>query len=120
MMRRSSRRFAALAAMLAIVLQGFLPLLAQAQPGTRTLLVTLCGVEGGSHSLEITTSKTQKANEHCKLCLSGGDRDAALPATGIPVLFIQFFESKAIFVEAVRPELPQLLAARPRAPPHFS
>jgi hypothetical protein len=47
MLRRPSRRLAALsalAALFAIVLQGFLPLLAQAQPAKRTLLVPLCGV----------------------------------------------------------------------------
>jgi len=120
MLRQPSRRLAALAALFAVVLQGFLPLLAQAQPGTRTLLVPLCGVKGGSHTLEITTGKPATAGEHCKHCVFGDGKGVALVANEFSPLTLKRLANqidptpKASFHQAT------LNSAHPRAPPQIS
>jgi hypothetical protein len=120
MISRSLRRAAALAAVFALSLQALWPLLAQAQPATQTLLVPLCGVEGGSHSIDIKTGKKDAAGEHCKLCLLGDGKDAA-PFAPVHSPFLLETSSNAHPrpVEAslrLAPSSP----AQPRAPPQAS
>ena len=124
---RSLRRIAALAAMFAITLQALWPLLAHARPKDQTLLAPLCTVDGVTHYLEIKAGRSSpleersaQHGEHCKLCVFGGDRDAAVPprvelAYVSPVANPVISSSAVPFVHSA-----YLLSAHPRAPPQVS
>ena len=124
MFSRSIRRFAALAAIFAITLQALWPLLSHARPKDVALLAPLCTVDGITHYLEIKAGKptplderSAQHGEHCKLCVFGGDRDAAVPYSNALVLVVQA-STPDISLPAGPPADPlHLLSARPRAPP---
>lgn len=76
-------RTAALLALLAMALQALWPLLAQAKPGPRTMLVQLCTVDDTTHYVEIAIGGDAPAEKrtyghtgHCVMCVSGA---AVLP-----------------------------------------
>ncbi len=126
MLSRSIRRFAALAAVLAVTLQALWPLLSHARPKEAALLAPVCTVDGVTHYLEIKPGRTPldersaSHGEHCKLCVFGGDRDAVLPSAIAPVLVAQS-TMPDIRLPAGPPADPlHLLSARPRAPPKIS
>ena len=86
-------RLAAFLAVLAMALQAFWPLLAQARPRIAGELVPVCTVEGTTHYLELPAGKSPlderwaSHGEHCKLC-AFGDRKAVSvssfrPAPGV-------------------------------------
>lgn len=123
-LQRSLRKCAALAALLALVLQSLWPLLSHAAPRERTELVPLCTVDGVAHFLELKLGKSplekQAAHhgEHCKLCVFGADRLAALPPADIPALVVANVD-----LRPADPGFPPATArcshppAQPRAPP---
>jgi hypothetical protein len=116
-----SRSVAAWLGLLAIALQAFWPLLAQAKP-KNVVLVPVCTVQGVTHYLELPSGNApveQKAasqHEHCSFCSLG----AALPVGATPVAWAfeapeQVFLFEASIVESSTP-----LSARSRAPPALS
>jgi len=59
------------------------PLLALAQPKDPWLSATICSVDGGVRSIDLTDGKLPADGapvhqKHCKLCVVGGDRAPAL------------------------------------------
>ncbi len=117
-------RLASFLAALAMVLQAFWPLLAQARPRIAGVLVPVCAAEGPTHYLELPAGKSpldeRSASHggHCKLCAFGGDRQLALPTVS-PTFFLS--PARAVhmpvaqFAAALRPTSDS--PAKPRAPP---
>ncbi len=126
MLRRSLRRLAALAALLALTLQALWPLLSHARPSDRSLLVPVCTVDGTTHYLEIKSGETPldersaQHGEHCKFCVLGDGKDVVLLAPDL-LSFLSKGHSKA---NAETPKASHLqatlISARPRAPPQAS
>src|SRR5215471_118383 len=115
------RRLAAWLALLAIALQAFWPLLAQAKP-KNVVLVPVCTVQGVTHYVELPKSgvpverRAASQHDHCSFCASGGER-AAL-ASAFPVLKFMDVSSTPFFArEEIAVENHSVSAARPRAPP---
>jgi hypothetical protein len=120
------RRLAALAAVVAISLQAFWPLIAQAQPRTDGPLVPVCTVNGVTHYIELPASKTpleQRSathGEHCKLCVFGTAKiDAVLPSS-FALLVLESSSEKPESKAQSAPDSRDRLAAKPRAPPTIS
>jgi len=120
---RTIRRYAALAALLGVVLQAFWPLIAQARPGSSSwLLTSICSVGGNVRSVELpgippADHNPAKQVKHCPLC-SGSDRAQAIVAAAVPVLAVP---AGVVDVQAP-PALPSFRTtvvspAHPRAPP---
>jgi hypothetical protein len=120
-MPRYRNRLAALSAVLALVLHGFWPALAQANPADASPFGTICTADGAvsapaqpGDGLPAGGAKHQK---HCPLC-AGGDRVQAL--AWAPVIL---FQAPAPIAETIAAQpAPQLrstsvLPASPRAPP---
>ncbi len=110
--------------MLAMALQAFWPLLAQARPRIAGELVPVCTVEGVTHYLELPAGKSPldersaSHGEHCKLCVFGGDRDAALvPADSAAFVFSNSSDLKAVPRPVSSSEPAYHRPAQPRAPP---
>ena len=84
-------RLVAWIAACAMLLQALWPVLSHARPKDSTLLVPLCTIDGETHFLEIKTGKTPAEEpgathgKHCKLCVFGGDKVAAVVAPGAVV-----------------------------------
>jgi len=116
-------RLTAMLAVLAMVMQGFWPLLAQAQASDASLYGVICSVDGAK-SVELPGSPLPadggagKHQKHCALCVAGGDRAQALASA--PVEFV-FSPVGAAAVPAVQSTAFLPLAspspAQPRAPP---
>jgi hypothetical protein len=118
-------RAAALLALLAMALQAFWPLLAQAKPGPGTMLVQLCTIDGTAHYVEIPIGGDAPAEErtpghssHCAMCVPGGERVFAVPSAQLPAIALAALAStpppaiaSARFVSASH------RLAQPRAPP---
>ena len=117
-------RLAALLAVLAMALQAFWPLLAQARPRIAGELVPVCTVEGVTHYLELPAGKSPldersaSHGEHCKLCVFGDGKAAAASSLDRAVFLLAGNTEPSVPNVAV-PFLksPQLLPAQPRAPP---
>ena len=114
-------RAAALLATLALVLQAFFPLLAQAHSGSG-LYTTICSVGGVARSVEIPGAppgdqSPAKQAKHCPLC-GGTDRAQAILDVSLPVLAVP----AAPVALPAEPALPSfrntaVSPAHPRAPP---
>jgi len=118
-------RLAALFAVLAMALQGFWPLLAQAQPGGAGSYGTICTVDG-STTVDLSgklpaDGGAGKHQKHCALCFAGGDRVQALVSV----------QAQPFATPALVAELPSAWSAafycsaadspaQPRAPPSQS
>jgi hypothetical protein len=117
-------RLAAVLAMLAMALQAFWPLLAEARPRIAGQLVPICTVEGVTHYLELPAGKTPldersaSHGEHCKLCVFGVGK-AAVSSTFDISAFLLAASAEQSAASPVVPfhKSPQLLPAQPRAPP---
>lgn len=123
-LQRSLRKFSAIAAMLALVLQALWPVLSQAAPRERTELVPLCAVDGTIHLLELKLGETPlekraaHQGEHCKLCVFGGDRLAALPLPVVVALRVDLPAAMPSVAPAtLLPDSFSHPPAQPRAPP---
>jgi hypothetical protein len=126
MIRRSFRRFAALAAVFAITLQALWPLLSHARPQDPSLQVPVCTIDGVTRYIEIKSGGTTPLDErsathgeHCKLCLLG-DGKAVLSATVGVVTAFRFPSHKVVGPQNSFQKKPPLLSAHPRAPPAVS
>ena len=117
-------RLAAALAVLAMALQTFWPLLAQARPRIAGELVPVCTVEGVTHYLELPAGKSPldersaSHGEHCKLCVFGAGK-AVVAATLDVSTFLMAGNAEQSAASFVVPfhNSPQLLPAQPRAPP---
>ncbi|HEX2649481.1 MAG TPA: DUF2946 family protein [Burkholderiales bacterium] len=123
---RLHRRLAALAAVLAISLQAFWPLIAQAQPRVAGELVPVCTVNGITHYLELPAGKaplderSATHGEHCKLCMFGSAKvDVVLPSS-FALLFLQFSPENPNARARFAPDSRDLICERPRGPPAIS
>ena len=122
---RRNRHVAWIAAC-AVLLQALWPLLSHARPKDPSLLVPICTIDGVTHFLEIKTGKTpleersSSHGEHCKLCVFGGDKVAAIVAPDSIVLLSGIFQT--VPGELFDPGLPSIYRspAHPRAPPAVS
>jgi hypothetical protein len=114
-------RFAAVLAALAMALQGFWPLLSQAQPADASLFGTICSVDGAK-SVDLSGGPLPAGGgqhqKHCALCVAGGDRVAALAPAPAPILFSPAFTAD---IPAAQPAAQfrstSASPAIPRAPP---
>jgi hypothetical protein len=123
---RSLKRCAALAAIFAIALQALWPLASHAAQKNRSLLVPLCTIDGITHFQEIQLGKapleqrSAQHGEHCKLCVFGGDRDAAIgPRIDRPIVLPSPNPDASSYTVAFSPAT-YLLPTQPRAPPQSS
>ena len=127
-LRRSFRRFAAVAAACAISLQALWPLLSHARPKDLSLLAPLCTVDGVTHYLEIKAGRTTpleqrsaQHGEHCKLCVFGDGKAVASLPPDCPAFLLVLDGNPAIAPPAASYHgAAQSLPAQPRAPPAFS
>ncbi len=117
-------RFASVLAMLAMALQAFWPLLAQARPNDPTLSAPICSVQGEASKPDLSSGKLPAddgAGKHekcCKLCVGGNDRVQALVSAPVDALCSPAFvaeEPAALPAAAVRSA--SVSPAQPRAPP---
>jgi len=121
-------RLAAVLAVLAMVMQGFWPLLAQAQAqgSDAPLFGVICSVDGAK-AVELPGGKLPadggagKHQKHCALCVAGGDRAQVLASapvefvlSPVPVAAVPAARSAAFLPSIV------LSPAQPRAPPFQS
>ena len=119
-------RVAALLALFAMALSALWPLISQAKPLVPGAQVPVCTIEGITHYVELPATDTpveQRSaahHEHCKMCVFGAERVAALPVASAP------FEPGA-GREAVQPLFQASTSpssfhppAQPRAPPAAS
>ncbi len=120
-------RLAAFVAMLAMALQVFWPLLAQARPRIAGQLVPVCTVDGVTHYLELPAGKSPldersaSHGEHCKLCVFGGDRDVAVePRDAVVFVVSNSGDSRVVLHPASFQEPANHPPAQPRAPPSVS
>lgn len=122
-MTRRRRRIALFLASVAIGLQALWPLLAQAKPGSATL-VPVCTVEGVTHYIELPAANTpleersSSSHEHCAFCMLAADR-ISCPSAAESWLLVAADISSVVLVSLPAPRM-QLLArspGRPRAPP---
>jgi Protein of unknown function (DUF2946) len=117
-------RLAAFAAMLAMALQAFWPLLAQARPRIAGELVPVCTVEGTTHYLELPAGKSPldersaSHGEHCKLCVFGDGKAVDVSSVDLSV-FLRTGNTEQSTATPSVPfhQSPHLLPAQPRAPP---
>jgi hypothetical protein len=94
-------RAARLLAILAVALQAFWPLLAQAKPGPRTMRVELCTIDGTTHYAEIPVGGEVPAEKrapgysgHCAMCVTGGERALAGPPVWVPPIALESIASE--------------------------
>lgn len=91
---RLRRRLPAWLAIVAMTLHGLWPLLAHAKPREASLLVPTCTINGVTHYVELPAGKTpleQRSashHEHCKLCVFGALKLAAISLPDLPVLHV--------------------------------
>jgi hypothetical protein len=117
------RRLGIALATLALALQAFWPLIAQARL-RNVNLVPLCTVEGVTHYVEVpggqtpAEERTARHGDHCAFCLFGSDK---LVTPSLAILVVPNAAASAPSssnVALVKPV--KAKAARPRAPPLFS
>jgi|SRR6185436_3965669 hypothetical protein len=119
-------RVAALLAMFAMALSALWPLISQAKPRVPGTQVPVCTIEGITHYVELPAPDTpveqrsSSHHEHCKMCVFGAERPAALPAVASPI-------EPGAGREAVQPSFQPSKSpssfhppAQPRAPPAAS
>lgn len=97
--------------------QALWPLAAQSSPAHS---VQVCTVGGATYEVPLPGAPAQPFHEHCALCLLGGERPMAAPASpaGLsvaPAAAEAAQSSASSFVASAR-----VPAARPRAPPSIS
>ena len=121
-MSRYRRSIAAWLAILAVALQVFWPLVAQAQPKS-ALYGSICSAGGGDHSPAAPGGHGPGRHvKHCPLCSAGGDRAAQAVDSPAHPLFIvagASFEVPAV-LPAASFRSTVVSPAQPRAPPYFS
>jgi hypothetical protein len=112
------RRLSAWLALFAMSLQAMWPLAAQAAPAQS---VQVCTAGGATYEVPLPGAPdSQPRHQHCALCLLGGERPMAAPASpavlsAAPAAAEAAQSSASAFVASDR-----IPAARPRAPPSIS
>ena len=116
-------RTAALLAIFAVALQALWPLLAQAKPTVPGERVPVCTIEGITHYVELPAvdtpveKRSAAHHEHCKMCVFGAEKLAALPVAAPPVVLVAGRERAADAISAVPASNSFPKPALPRAPP---
>ena len=116
-------RTAALLAIFAVALQALWPLLAQAKPTVPGERVPVCTIEGITHYVELPAADTPVEkrsaahHEHCKMCVFGAEKLAALPVAAPLVVPVTGRERAADAISAVPASNSFPKPALPRAPP---
>jgi hypothetical protein len=115
------RRVAALAAAFGIALQALWPAIAQARPAD-SVSVPICSVDGTRHEIELPLGRDQsdKTGEHCKLCVLGPDRIAAVESIDFSPFICKSFSDQIPETSAAASRQQSLTLAHPRAPPQAS
>ena len=119
-------RVAALLAMFAMALSALWPLIAQAKPRVPGAQVPVCTIEGITHYVELPATDTpveQRSSahhEHCKMCVFGAERVAALPAVAAQVEPGVCREAVQSSLQAAKFPSSSHPPAQPRAPPAAS
>jgi hypothetical protein len=123
---RRNRSIAWIAAF-AVLLQALWPLLSHARPNDLSLPITLCSVNGVTHSLEIKVGKTTPLDkraashgEHCKLCVFGDGKGVALVVVDLSPFAPEIQSSRNSGTPQAFFPQEALNSARPRAPPAAS
>jgi len=118
MSMRRYRSTAAWLALLAIALQAFWPLLAQAKP-KNALLVPVCTVQGVTHYVELPSGdapverKAASQHDHCSFCASGGALASAVQVFKV----VEVSSLPLPAPEEASIESQPVFSARPRGPP---
>lgn len=116
-------RLAALLAMLAVVLQGFLPLVAQAQAAGPDFLGSICSVDGlavpaAANGAPLPDEEAGKHVKHCSLCVMGGDRGTAVVSAPVPFFIVAAPEAVLPPAQPAASFRSTVVSpAQPRAPP---
>jgi len=116
-------RTAALLAIFAVALQALWPLLAQAKPTVPGERVPVCTIEGITHYVELPAADTPVEkrsaahHEHCKMCVFGAEKLAALPVAAPLVAVVTDQDCPLDSVSAVSSSSSLHKPALPRAPP---
>ena len=116
------KRLAALLAVLAMALQGFLPFVTQVQAAGPDFLGGICSVEGaGALAADAdplpTGDGAGKHAKHCALCVMGGDR-AALVAALAPAYIVSAYVVAIPAAQFAAARCSTAVSpAQPRAPP---
>ncbi len=125
-MKAARNRVAALIAMGAMALNALWPLISQAQPKDPTLYTTICSVQGGVQTVDLSGGKLPadedgKHQKHCKLCVAGGDRlQALLPTPAASFRVAASAADTPVVRYAAAPCSTPDSPALPRAPPQAS
>ena len=125
-MRLAGNRVVSLIAMGAMALNALWPLISQAQPKDPTLYATICSVQGGVQTIDLSGGKLPagedgKHHKHCRLCFAGGDRlQALLPAPAAPFQIAASAADTPVARPAAAPCSTSDSPALPRAPPQAS
>jgi len=119
-------RVAALLALLAMALSALWPLISQAKPRVPGAQVPVCTIEGITHYIELPATdppveqRSAAHHDHCKMCVFGAERLAALPLAAASI-------EPGAGREAVQPSFHAAKSlssfhppAQPRAPPAAS
>jgi hypothetical protein len=121
------RSFPAWLAIVALTLQALWPLLAQAKADGEKLLVPVCTVEGVTHYVQLAGGgspgdrRPNAVHDHCKLCVFGADRHAAIAPLPFPPLRIAVAaHCAAAPAAALDVACHCSSSAQPRAPPTLS
>lgn len=115
-------RGTALAALFAIALQAFWPLLALAKPARPAILVPVCTLGGVAHYVELPAGdsplerRSSTHHEHCQFCVS---ERAAIPKLAALPGILAAAPSERVSIPAPAPVRESLCPtpAQPRAPP---
>src|SRR5262245_23553900 len=119
-------RFAALLAILAIAMQAFWPLIAQAKPALPGERVPVCTIEGITHYIELPApdSAVEKSSaahhEHCKMCVFGAAKLAVIASAQAPLALGSTVEAAEPSLDAASSPSTFDRPAQPRAPPSAS
>jgi hypothetical protein len=123
-MRFARNRIFALIAMGAMALNALWPLISQAQPRDPALYATICSVQGGVQTIDLSGGGIPadhdggRHQKHCKLCVAAGDRlQALLPAPVVPLRIAGGTADTPVARPAAAPCSTSDSPALPRAPP---
>jgi hypothetical protein len=118
------RRLIAWVATTVVALNVFWPLIAQAAPKAPSLLIPICSIEGRTHDVDLSSGKaplderSSSHGEHCKLCVFGAERTAALLCDPVALLAVVDIVAELSFARPVPLSEPlNHPPAQPRAPP---
>ena len=119
-------RVAALLALFAMALSALWPLVSQAKPRVPGAQVPVCTIEGITHYVELPATDTPVEkrsaahHDHCKMCVFGAERVAAVAVTAFQVEPGAGREAAQPSFQAAKSNSSFHRPAQPRAPPAAS